>query len=101
LPVSNNGRSDLFLDLQGIGDENVIQGNIIIIRGQTSPAAILSINALIVQVDANGNFEAEIRLNPGANIIEVVASDLDGHQINRVVAVVSLPEDEADTGGGA
>jgi hypothetical protein len=82
----------LFLEIEGLADENVVRGDTVVARGRTSPAAVLSINGVIVPVDGGGNFQVQLALDPGPNIIEVVASDLNGNEISRVIAVVSLPE---------
>jgi hypothetical protein len=93
LPVSTVDNYDLSLQLEGVGDENVVYGSIMVIKGRTLPDAILSINGVIVEVDADGRFEREIRLDPGASVIEVVASDLAGNQISAILSVVSFQEE--------
>ncbi len=85
-------RFGLFLELEGISEESVVRGNSVIARGKTTPDAIISINGVVIPIDANGDFEVVLALDPGPNIIEVVASDLEGNELNKVFAVVSLPE---------
>ena len=93
VPVSTTTKKfGLFLEIDGLGDENVVRGDNIVAKGKTSPDAIVSINGVIVPVDGEGNFQVQLALDPGPNIIEVVASDLEGNEVNRVIAVVSLPE---------
>lgn len=93
VPVSTTTRRfGLFLEIDGLSDENVVRGDNITAKGRTSPDAIVSINGVIVPVDAEGNFQVKLALDPGPNIIEVVASDPDGNEVNKVIAVVSLPE---------
>ena len=82
----------LSLQIEGLSDESIVRGDSIVARGQTSPDAIVSINGVIVPVDENGRFEVPLKLDPGPNAIEVVASDLDGNQVSTVLAIVSLPE---------
>jgi hypothetical protein len=97
LPVSNVDPYDLYLLLEGVGDENVVYGSIMVLRGRTLPDAILSINGVIVEVDADGRFEREIRLDPGLpSVIEIVASDLTGNQMSAILSVVSLPLPEEE-----
>jgi hypothetical protein len=93
LPVNNVDNYELSLQLEGVGDENVVHGTIMVIRGRTLPDAILSINGVIVEVDAEGRFEREVRLEIGPNVVEVVASDLAGNQISAILSVVALPEE--------
>lgn len=88
-------RFGLFLEIEGLSEESVVRGDSVVARGRTSPDALVSINGVIVPVDAEGNFEVMLVLDPGPNLIEVVASDLDGNEMSQVLAVVSLPEGEA------
>ena len=92
VPVSTIARFGLFLEIDGLGEENVVRGDFIVARGKTSPAAILSINGVIIPVDSEGNFSVQLALEPGPNIIEVVASDLEGNEVSKIIAVVALPE---------
>ena len=85
------------LEVEGISDETEVRGDTIHIRGQTSPDAVVSINGVVVPVDDTGAFEVSIKLSEGPNLIEVVASDLDGNSLSTVSVVVSLPEDPTAT----
>ncbi len=91
-PTAPVQRFGLFLEIEGLGDENVVRGDTITARGKTSPDAIVSINGVIIPIDADGNFTVQLTLEPGPNEIVVVASDLDGNEISKVLAVVALPE---------
>lgn len=84
--------TDLTLDIFGIGEETIVKGSSIIVAGRTRADAVLSINGVIIPMDADGRFEVTVALNMGPNLIEVVASDLDGNQKSRVLLVVALPE---------
>ncbi len=92
VPVSTTQRFGLFLQIEGLGEENIVRGDSVVARGQTTPDAILSINGVIVSVSPDGTFEVQLALEPGPNVLEVVASDLDGNEVSKVIAVVSLPE---------
>ena len=85
--------NELTLDIFGIGDETKVRGTSIIVAGRTRADAVLSINGVIIPMDADGRFEVTVALNPGPNLIEVVASDLDGNQKSRVLVVIALPEE--------
>ncbi|MBI2965645.1 MAG: hypothetical protein HYY34_05530 [Chloroflexi bacterium] len=84
--------TELTLDIFGIGEETIVRGASIIVAGRTRADAVLSINGVIIPMDADGRFEVTVALNPGPNLIEVVASDLDGNQKSRVLTVIALPE---------
>lgn len=91
-PVSSDvQRYGLFVEIEGLNEDSVVRGDTVVARGRTRPDAVLSINGVIVPVDAIGSFEVLLTLDPGPNIIEVVASDLEGNEETRVLAVVSLP----------
>jgi hypothetical protein len=92
VPISTTQRFGLFLEIEGLGEENIVRGDSVVARGQTTPDAILSINGVIVAVSPDGTFEVQLALEPGPNVLEVVASDLDGNEVSKVIAVVSLPE---------
>jgi hypothetical protein len=83
----------LYLEIMGLSDESVIIGDTVTAVGRTSPDAIVSINGVIVPVDADGSFSVQLSLVPGPNMIEVVASDFNGNRISEVLAVVSLPDE--------
>ena len=78
IPVNNTQTYSLTLEIEGLSDESIVRGDSIIARGQTTADAIVSINGVIVPVDETGYFEVPLKLDPGPNQIEVVASDLDG-----------------------
>jgi len=85
-------RYGLFLEIEGLSEESVVRGDTVVARGRTRPDAVLSINGVVVPVDGSGSFQVLLTLDPGPNIIEVVASDLEGNEETVVLAVVSLPE---------
>jgi hypothetical protein len=84
-------RFGLFLEIEGLTEESVVRGDSVVARGRTRPDAVVSINGVVVPVDEIGSFQVLLALDPGPNIIEVIASDIDGNQDVRVLEVVSLP----------
>jgi hypothetical protein len=95
IPTTNIKTYTLSLEIEGLTDESIVYGTSITVRGVTSPDAIVSINGVIVPIDEFGQFNVPLILSPGPNVIEVVASDLDGNQVSSVIAIVSLPASEA------
>lgn len=95
IPINNVRIDGLTLEVEGTSHEIIVYGDRIVLRGQTTADAIVSINGVIVPVDATGRFEVPLMLLPGPNEIQVVASDLDGNKLSSVFHVVSLPEGEA------
>ena len=94
IPVNNTQTYILSLQIEGISDESVVRGDTIVLSGQTTADAIVSINGVIVPVDELGRFEVPLLLDPGPNQIDVVASDLDGDSVSASFLVVSLPEEQ-------
>lgn len=97
IPVNNTQTYTLSLQIEGISDESIVRGDSIVVRGQTTADAIVSINGVIVPVDETGRFEVPLLLEPGPNRIVVVASDLDGDEVSASFLVVSLPVEPTPT----
>lgn len=96
IPVNNTQTYALSLEIEGLSDESTVRGNSIVLRGQSTVDAIVSINGVIVPVDETGRFEVPLLLELGGNQIDVVASDLDGNQVSASFLVVSLPAEEPE-----
>ena len=64
----------LLAPLDGAGVEIGVVG----VLGKTRPDAVVAVNGVPVEVDATGTFRHDLILEDGANLIEVVASDLLG-----------------------
>lgn len=59
--------------------------------GATRPEAVVAINGDLVDVNLLGIFSRTVPLNPGANIIEIVAADIKGNQRSRTLVVFYTP----------
>ena len=88
----NSGTFNLSLDFEGIGNESVVRSDRVLLHGVTSPDAIVSVNGVILEVQPDGTFELTLPLEPGPNIVDIVASDLEGNSINSSLAIISIPE---------
>ncbi|MEE8046191.1 MAG: hypothetical protein V3T49_05065, partial [Dehalococcoidia bacterium] len=91
----STGTFNLALEFEGIGDESVVYAETVLLRGVTSADAIVSVNGVILEVQPDGTFELTLALDVGPNLVDVVASDLDGSTINYLLAIVSIPPEEA------
>ena len=89
----NSGTFNLSLDFDGIGNESVVRSDRVLLHGVTSADATVSVNGVILEVQADGTFELTLPLEPGPNIVDIVASDLEGNSINSSLAIISIPED--------
>ncbi len=81
----------LFLEITQPEDESVVSTEAVAVRGSTAADAVVSVNGAVVEVDAQGAFEAIVTLAEGPNLIEVVASDLTGAEESRDIVVVYIP----------
>ena len=59
-------------------DQSIVSQKVIRLSGRTGPEAISSVNGVSVSVDELGFFSTTVTLEPGPNIIDVVATDTDG-----------------------
>ncbi len=82
----------LFLTVSGIANESVVETGSLTVTGLTNPEALVSVNGDIVPVEITGSFALDLRLEPGPNFIEFVASDLNGNEMTRVFNLVSLSQ---------
>ena len=83
--------SELFLEITEPADESIVSQSIVTVRGLTTPDAILSVSGQTVDVDAQGGFAVEITLEPGPNIIELVASNLEGAEESALLSLIYIP----------
>lgn len=90
VPVATFG---LFLEVVGLSEENIVRGDSLFLTGRASPDAVMSVNGVIIPIAPDGSFGVSLVLNPGPNLIEVVASDLSGATESRVITVISLDEE--------
>ena len=84
---------NLTLDFEGLSDESIVRSDTVLLTGLTSADAIVSVNDIIVEVQVDGSFEITLSLDPGPNFIDVVASNLEGSQINSSLAIISIPSE--------
>ena len=94
--VPGSGTFNVALDFEGIGDESIVYSDTVLLRGQASADAVVSVNGVIVEVQADGTFELTLVLDPGGNFVDVVASNLAGSVFSSSLAIISIPpEDES------
>lgn len=66
------------------------------VLGATELEATLTLDGKPLKVDGDGSFVADFALNPGENVIEVVAVDLAGNVSRRSQAVIYRPSTEVE-----
>ena len=72
-------------------DQSIVSEGLIRLSGRTGAEAIASVNGVSVPVDELGFFSTTVTLEPGPNIIDVVATDDDGQVLSTVIAVIYRP----------
>lgn len=72
-------------------DQSIVSGRNLRLSGRTGPEAIASVNGVSVNVDTLGFFSTIVTLEPGPNIIDVVATNNDGRVLSTVIAVIFRP----------
>lgn len=61
-----------------------------VIKGTTTPGAVVSINGVYAQADEEGQFEATVALSEGKNKITVEAKDASGHREKTALPEITL-----------
>ena len=72
-------------------NESIVYDSTLALVGRTTPDAVVSVNGMTAEVNAQGQFVALVSLEPGPNVIEVVASDLNGTQETALLALIHIP----------
>ena len=86
-------QSEFFLELEFPGSlDSIVKESPVIIRARTRVDALVTVNDHIVEPGIDGRFQQEIKLKPGLNIIELIASVSSGQQKLLVVGIGYLPE---------
>ena len=91
LPTTTPTPEPFFLLVtEPIGD-SVVSSSPVTVTGSTTPDAVVSINGESMEVDIEGAFSADVILEEGPNVIEVVASNLQGNQESVILVLIYLP----------
>ena len=72
----------LFLEVQGPDDGTTVRSSAVVVFGRTAPGATVTVGSVSTLADGDGRFQVEVRLEPGANRIVVVASDASGRSVS-------------------
>jgi hypothetical protein len=69
-------------------DETTVHTANLVVKGQTESDAVVSVDGVTVEVDAEGKFSTTVPLEEGPNPIEVFASDFEGNQGSVFLTVI-------------
>lgn len=77
----------VFLEISQPEDNSFVTTNTVQVKGRTLTVAVVSVQGNVVDVDSNGNFSATVALDEGPNMIEVIASDEAGNEVQNSIVV--------------
>ena len=77
----------LSLEVQGPDDGTTVRNSAVVVHGRTAPGATVTAGGVSTLADRDGRFQLEVRLEPGANRIEIVASDGAGRSVSATRTV--------------
>lgn len=72
-------------------DASIVNTHTVMVAGQSLPDAVVSVNGELANMDPQGNFHLTIQLDEGPNILEVVASDDSGTEVNAILSLIYEP----------
>ena len=84
-------KPEFFVTVTEPTDNSIINADKVEVMGRTTPGAIVSVNGELAEVDEGGNFTMMVVLEEGPNIIEVIASDLEGNEESRTLVIMYVP----------
>ena len=79
------------LEVTAPEDQSVVTQRLLRVAGITGSGATARVNGRTVTVDQLGAFSTTVVLQPGPNVIDVVASSQDGQELTEVIAVIYRP----------
>ena len=72
-------------------DQTTVTESPILVSGRTGSEAVVSINGGSVLVDEVGRFSTLVALESGANVIHIVANNIDGQVLEALIAIIYRP----------
>jgi hypothetical protein len=72
-------------------DGAAVETNVVKVKGEAPPETVVTVNDDILVVESDGKFEIDVPLEPGPNVIEIVASDLEGNEVSFEITVTYQP----------
>ena len=93
--VTEYSSGALWLRLFTPQDEQVVTTAQITVDGQAPAETVIGVNDQIAVVGSNQSFSIPVILEEGPNVIEIIASDVYGNEIDLVLTVVYDPQGES------
>jgi uncharacterized protein YfaP (DUF2135 family) len=73
-------------------NETTVYAAALEVKGKTEADAVLSVNGVTVEVNADGSFSTTVTLEEGPNPIEVLASDFEGNEGSSILTVIYVKQ---------
>ncbi len=89
-PVPTSAPDALTLEVLSPQDGAGVEIGAVRVLGRTRPDAVVGVNGTPVTPEADGSFQHDVLLEPGPNLIEVVATDVSGAVQSRELAVFAV-----------
>ena len=89
--ISVNASGSLWLQVLSPPDEAVVTTSQMDVIGLAPVAAVITINDDILIVGADGQFKTTVFLEEGPNLIEIIASDVNGNETSLLLTVTYEP----------
>ncbi len=90
-PTASATAAQLSLNISAPADGSVVDTNTAVIRGQTLPEAVVTINDDSVDVSSDGSFSMQVTLDEGPNLFEIVAFDENGNEASADLVLSYVP----------
>jgi hypothetical protein len=72
-------------------DGTVTRNAAVKVKGEAPPEAVVTVNDDILVVGSDGRFESDVSLEQGPNVIEIIASDVNGNEVSFELGVTYEP----------
>lgn len=83
----------LWIRIQAPARDAVVSLPYVDVVGEAAPGTVISINDEIVVIESEPSFTVRVPLELGSNLIEIIASDAEDHQVTLTLVVTYEPED--------
>ncbi len=91
IPNTPTPSATFTLTLDSLRDGQTVKTSPLLVSGMAVPGAVVSVNDAVGLTDAQGHFAFAITLDPGPNVLEVVASLPNGQEAYLIVTVLYQP----------
>lgn len=72
-------------------DGTIVNTPQVIFQGAAPPETVISINEEILLTSQDGHFQTILSLDEGANLVEFIASDLQGNELDTILTIYYEP----------